>query len=64
MTEVGFGTESSEDNADAARLAIDLAETIGDEANAGWAQSQLGFALFQQGKDEEAQRESPRRSRG
>ena len=57
LTEVGFGTESAADNSDAARLALDLAESIGDEANAGWAQSQLGFALFQLGKDEEAQRE-------
>ena len=37
LTEVGFGTESAADNADEARLALELAETIGDEANAGWA---------------------------
>ncbi len=57
LTEVGFGTESAGNNADAARLALDLSESIGNEANAGWAQAQLGFALFQQGKDEEAQTE-------
>ena len=58
LTAVGLATESAGSNAGAARLALDLYASIGDEANAGWAQAQLAFALFQQGKDEEAQPEA------
>lgn len=58
LTAVGLATEPAGDNASAARLALELFTSIGDEANAGWAQAQLAFALFRQGKDEEAQVEA------
>ncbi|MGZ4109835.1 MAG: AAA family ATPase, partial [Actinomycetota bacterium] len=58
LTAVGLATESAGSNADAARLALDLYASLGDEASAGWAQAQLAFALFRQGKDEEAQTEA------
>ena len=58
LTAVGLATESAGGNADAARLALDLYTTLGDEPNAGWAQAQLSFALFRQGKDEEARTEA------
>ena len=58
LTAVGLATESASGNADAARLALDLYTSLGDEPNAGWAQAQLSFALFRQGKDEEAHTEA------
>ena len=58
LTAVGLATESAGGNADAARLALDLYTSLGDEPNAGWAQAQLSFALFRQGKDEEAHTEA------
>ena len=58
LTAVGLATEPAEANADAARLALDLYTALGDEPNAGWAQAQLSFALFRQGKDEEAHTEA------
>ncbi len=58
LTAVGLATESAGGNADAARLALDLYTSLGDEPNAGWAQAQLSFALFRLGRDEEAHTEA------
>ena len=63
LTAVGLATESAGGNADAARLALDLYTSLGDEPNAGWAQAQLSFALFRLGRDEEAHTEALGRHR-
>jgi tetratricopeptide (TPR) repeat protein len=55
-TRAAWGTVATEETERAGRHALSLFEAAGDELGAGWAQSQLVLPLFQQGKDEEAQR--------